>query len=355
MRSLRFTVIIASVLALAAPRAARGQADQRWTAWLGCWAPDSGAVGGTGAGGVTCIVPVAHSSSVDVLTIVRGEITSRDRLTGTTAPHAIATQGCRGSETVTWSSTGRRAFLHSAYACTGGTRGTASSVYAMTARGEWLRASEVHAGDGSIVSVERLHEVAAPSAVPASVLRGIDRQRLAITTARAAAAAKITVPEVMDALAAVDSDVVRSWIVASDQSFDISSDEASRLAHGSVPVSVMQAMLGARDGAVASAPARDIDAYLSTPTYLPQTAYYVCPPGGCYAPAAPTTTNVYVPAPAPTVTYPSVYPYARYPYGYSYPIHRGGERRGEDFHRGGGRPPANPVPPRPRGPSGIRP
>ncbi len=356
MRYLRLRLMLAGTLALAAPVAARAQAAPRWTAWLGCWAPDSGsALGGTAATSLMCVVPVANSSSVDALTIVRGAIASRDRLTTTLKPHVIDGQGCRGVESERWSATGRRAYLNSTYTCTGGSKGSSESIYAFTPRGEWLRVTEVRSGDGSIVSAERLHEVPAPESVPASALRAIDREQLAITTARAAAAAKITVPEVMDALNAVDSGVVRSWILASDQRFYISTDEATTLAHGNLPVSVMQAMLGGREAAAANGADNDVDVYLSTPTYVPQTALYACPPGGCYAP---TTTNVYVPAPMYPSTYPTTYPYSVYPYGYPVPviIHRGGERRGEPFHRGAEpRRPVEPVPSRPRGPSGVRP
>lgn len=366
MRYPKIGLILASAFALANPASERAQTNAHWTAWLGCWAPDTSSVlGGTAASSITCVVPVANSTSVDALTIVRGAIASRDRLPASARSHAIEGQGCRGMETVSWSDTERRAYVRSAYTCNGGTKGTSSSIYAFTPRGEWLRATEVHSGGGSILSVERLHEVAAPDVVPNSALRAIDRQRLAITTARAAASAKVTVAEVMDALGAVDSNVVRSWILASNQSFDITSDEASRLARGNVPGSVMQALLGAREGVAANVQGRDVDEYLSTPTYLPQTALYTCPPGGCYAPPPPTTTNVYVPAPAPM--YPSAYPYSLYPYGYSYPviIHRGGERRGEEHRggdfRGGGeahRPPQpgpSGIPSRPRSPSGVRP
>src|SRR5690348_16414456 len=200
MRFLRISLIVAGVFALA-PSRAHAQADARWTAWLGCWAPDSSAVlGGTAASSVTCLVPVAGSSAVDALTIVRGAIASRDRLTMSARPHPIDGQGCHGTEAVTWSASGRRTYLRSAYTCTGGTRGTSSSIYAFTPRGEWLRATEIRSGDGAITSVERLREVGVPDVVPASAQRAIDRQQLAITTARAAAAARITVPEVLDAL-----------------------------------------------------------------------------------------------------------------------------------------------------------
>ena len=124
---IRTTVLtIASASALLSTHAASAQqavqTDARWYAWLGCWALDtSGPAARAASQSITCIVPVANSRAVDALTILRGKVTTRDRLDAGGPPHAIDGQGCRGTEVVNWSAAGRRVFLHADYTCAGGT------------------------------------------------------------------------------------------------------------------------------------------------------------------------------------------------------------------------------------------
>ena len=96
----------------------------------------------------------------------------------------------------------------------------------------------------------------------------VERRQLAITTARAAAAAPITVDEIIDAVHNLDSDVVRSWIVASDQQFDLDGQQVALLAHAGLPAPVMQAIVGARMSQMAMPgdSMRGADAYSNYPS-----------------------------------------------------------------------------------------
>ncbi len=295
---------------------ARGQAtavnpDRRWTAWLGCWAPDSlPGSGGTSSSSVTCVVPVAGSRVVDVLTFLHGREVSRERLDAMGRAQPLDGQGCSGTESVSWAAGARRAYVRANYAC-GGTRGSSSTLFAFTPRGDWLRVGSVRSGGGAIVSVSRLHEVDPPEELSASTAHAIAQQRLAIATARAAATAPITIDDVMDALRIADSAVVRSWLIASEQHFDFNTEQATLLARANLPASVLQAMLGAtpRDkDAQYAAPSQNADIYANAPPQM--TTMYVCPPAGCYQaqayPAYPTEygASMY----SPYATYPYVYP-----------------------------------------------
>jgi hypothetical protein len=306
----------ASVMAVVAPRpAAAAQTDPRWFGWLGCWQTDS--TGGGANANVTCIVPVAGSSVVEALTIARGKITSRRRLDASGRPRAIDGQGCHGMETTNWSRSGRRVYLRSDYTCDGGIKGASTSVLALSTTGEWLRVDEIRSGSGSIVSVDRRRGVGVPAELPAGVARTLERQELAVTAARAATAAPITADEVIDATRAVGGGVVRQWLVAAAQRFELGDAELAALTHADLPPSVLQAVLATQAegaGASTAVPQRNADVYLNTAPSAGSTApepplmrtMYVCPPVGCSGLSPYSAYNGY-----------SSYPYAPYP---SFPI-----------------------------------
>ena len=301
------------------------QTDARWYAWLGCWAPDTSTnATQTTSPSTTCIVPVAGSRAVDALTIVGGTVVTRARLDAGGKPHSVDGQGCKGTESTSWSASGRRVYLQASYTCAGGTPGSSTTIFAFAPSGEFLRVERVRSGGGSIVSADRLHGARAPSVLPSDAARSIERQQLAITTARAAAAAPITVDEIIDAVHNLDADVVRSWIVASDQQFDLDGQQVALLARAGLPTPVMQAILGggARTQMSVSAdsmrsgywnPAPNTQAYGTT--YQPMTTMYRCPAEGCSSSSqySDYNGNGYPQAVYP-YAYPPYYGYAAYPY-----------------------------------------
>lgn len=313
-------VLLPTHRALAQPAANSVQTDARWYAWLGCWAPDASSnTARTTSPSTTCIVPVAGSRGVDALTIVGGTVVTRDRLDTGGKPHPVDGQGCKGTESTSWSASGRRVYLQASYTCAGGTPGSSTTIFAFSPNGEFLRVERVRSGGGSIVSVDRLHSTRAPSLLTSDAARSIERQQLAITTARAAAAAPITVDEIIDAIHNLDSDVVRSWIVASDQQFDLDGQQVALLARSGLPAPVMQAIMGARTGQMAMSgdSTRNADVYsnyspnnqgYATQSYQPMSTMYRCPPEGCPSANQYSTYNGY------GYSQPMGYPYAYPPY-----------------------------------------
>src|SRR5205085_6655307 len=83
-----------------------------------------------------------------------------------------------------------------------------------------------------------------PSGVPAEIATAIGGRQLAITTARAAAAAPATVDDVLEALRYVDAGAVRDWLAESGQRFSLNGDQVADLTRADVPQSVLQAMMG---------------------------------------------------------------------------------------------------------------
>ncbi|HTJ23376.1 MAG TPA: hypothetical protein VL383_13320 [Gemmatimonadaceae bacterium] len=370
-RRAAFTVLIlsASASALATPRAAAAQkaaagasattratthaVDVRWYPWIGCWQRTADA----GPGGtLTCVAPAAGPSSVDVVTIANGAIESREHLVVDARPHPIEKDGCTGSQTATWASSGSRLYIGSAYTCAGDLHGRSSTLYAILPTGEWIDARTVESGGGRVLTVTRYHDAGLPSTVPASVRSEIAHHALAATTARASAGASVSQTEMAEAQRAVDAVVVQAWLTARAQGY------AANTSAPPPPQPVGEVRVYQSAPPVAAPPAVE---------RLPSNRIPTCDSSGCYVenPYSELNGISYVPySQYPTVWTGGYY----YPYPYVAPIVviRGGSRFGGHtpmqgrppvIHMPLGRPPAGPSgvypqpPPSGRVPGRIRP
>src|SRR5262249_31343619 len=82
------------------------------------------------------------------------------------------------------------------------------------------------------------------SVLTVSVIRSIESQQRAITTARAAVAAPITTEEVVDAVNNLDGDVVRTWLVATDQPWTLDGVQVVALENAGIPAPILQLVGG---------------------------------------------------------------------------------------------------------------
>jgi hypothetical protein len=246
-----------------AAQSGRSGLDPRWTPWIGCWQADTTAGYADPSQSLyTCVVPIAGTTGVQQLTIARGKVTGRRRLIANGANNSFDENGCRGTRAVEWASTGRRVYIHSNYTCDVGLAGTSSGVLAITSTGNWLEVETVHAGQGLIEHVDQWRDAGMPSSLPSEVFNSLESRRMTSTTARASAAAPLTVADVIDALHHVDSSAVRTLIVASGQQFSLNGNEVAALFRANVPRGVLQAMVAWTPQPGAEAPGYDPDAYL---------------------------------------------------------------------------------------------
>lgn len=320
----------------ATPRAV----DVRWYPWVGCWQRTTD----VGPGGVlTCIVPAEGASAVDLLTVANGGVESRERLTVDGRPHSIEKDGCTGSQTATWATTGARVYIGSAYTCAGDLHGRSSTLYAILPTGEWIDVHQVESGGGRVLTVTRYRDAGLPSTVPTAIRTELSRHALAATTARASAGASTSQTEVAEAQRAVDPVVVQAWLTARAQGYANNTNP--------VPATTPSAV-------------GEVRVYEGTPPVampglerVPATRVPICDSSGCYVenPYSDYNGISYVPySPYPTMyTAPYYYPY---PYAAPIVIIRGGSRF--DGRRPfDGRPPVfhMPLGHQPAGPSGIHP
>jgi hypothetical protein len=251
-------------------------------------------------------------------------VVSRDRLDASGRPRAIEQPGCQGFATGEWAPGRARVYLRQDYSC-GDVKGSSTRLIAISPSGEWIDIEGVRAGGGSLNRVVKRHDVALPADVPLEVSRALGNRQLAVSTARAAAAAPLTTADVVEALHDVDAGVVRTWLIQTGSHFALTGAQATALVQANVPSSVLQAMMGDtrsdQERAAAEA-SRGADEYLRAnaatesgvivtrgATALEAPPEYTCPPPGCYAPNPYSMYNGYN-----GVGY---YPYGSYPYGFS--------------------------------------
>jgi hypothetical protein len=329
--SLRVRILSAAlIVTVARLGAAQGvvrstQTDPRWYPWLGCWAGDT-AGGSSARAGVSCIVPLSGTSGVEALTLVNGRIVSRQRIEATGRTQPVDNQGCSGLQQANWSPSGRRVYVRSDYTCNTGVAGTSQSMFAFSARGEFLRIEDVRAGDGtpSMVRAERQRDVGIPAGLPSDAAATLESRRLSIETSRAAASRALNTDDVVEALRHVDAPVVRSWLYQTGQRFELSGQQINALARADVPSTVLQAMMGNSpvDQPVAYGDtAHAVQVYRGSvinaaPMYPPMYPEVYQPEA--YQP--PVSQPSYSPYPYSNYnSYSYLYPYSDY-YGYYYPV-----------------------------------
>jgi hypothetical protein len=237
------------------PTAQTAQLDARWQPWIGCWRPAAP----PSADGVSysttprssdaplvCIVPAsgeAASSSVNVLTVKDGKIVSRDTIVATGSSVARSKDGCNGTERAKWSADGHRLYVTSAFTCPGGLTRTSSGLFAISPQDEWVNVQSVTASGRNAVRTLRYSDAGVPSTLPSEVSDALANQKLAVSTARAAAGERLSTAAVIDASHNVDSSSVAAWLIDRGQGFGVDAKQLVALSDAGLPGNVTDAMV----------------------------------------------------------------------------------------------------------------
>ncbi len=112
---LAFTLLVTPVTVRAAPMRAV-DADPRWQAFLGCWAP----VTEDGVQGIQEHILCFHedeSGAVAVVTVVDDQVRGEEIIRADGTAHPLQREACTGTGTATWSADGARVYLRSTLRC----------------------------------------------------------------------------------------------------------------------------------------------------------------------------------------------------------------------------------------------
>lgn len=240
---------LAFALACIAPRVAgaQGLTDTRWLPWLGCWAPvavqptTSAADDLLGvppasapeAAALLCVSPAPDGAGIVVATVREGRELARRTLVADGVEREVELEGCRGVESAHWSQDDGRVFYRTAYTCEGGVERRSSGATMMLPNGHWLDAEVVHAGDSRGLEVRR-YRFATEAEYRTHGREPPAGNALALETARKAAAATLSISDVIEATAAVDEEVVQALLVDYGGRFPLDAEALVRLADAGV-------------------------------------------------------------------------------------------------------------------------
>jgi len=239
MRASRIAFLLAAVLVLAAGPA-RGQnttIDSRWISYLGCW--QSVGVRAT----TVCLLPVGQSS-VDLVTIESGAVTSTERIV--TGQRVSTARGeCTGWQMAEWSAVSDRLYLQSEETCSRSDSRTANGLIALARDGSLLYIQGGTIGAKTGVQVHRYRE-GTNQELPGEVqdaLSAIPTDLTATTKARATAMARLMVEDVAEASRQLEPDVVEAWLMERGGSISLDAERLVALANAGVPSSTIDVLV----------------------------------------------------------------------------------------------------------------
>jgi hypothetical protein len=230
--------------AAATLRAQNARPDPRWQAWLGCWQPEgASATAASGAERLVCVMPVPGTPDVEIATVVDAQIVSRDTVAATGAHRAISRDGCEGWESAAWASEGQRVYLHSEVTCPGGLKRSTSGLMAMTHDGQWVDAQGVVLHGEMAVHVVRYADAGLPGTVPAEIISALHGRGMAVSMAREAASAPVTLADVVEASHNLDPALIEAWLAADGQGFRLDAKKLVALSDSGVSDRVIDVMV----------------------------------------------------------------------------------------------------------------
>ncbi len=232
-------------------------ADSPWLPWLGCWQLVEETAARTGQPGgmsrfadrvVVCLTPsAADTGGVEVTTIADGELVLVETLLADGAQHPVEETTCTGWRRSTWSGDRARLFARAELACLAGDDEEArrvSGVGLMMSTTTWLDIQLVNSGGRGEITVRRYRRASESTIVDAGATPlPADVLDLALTAARLASAAELSVNDVIEASAAVDPAIVEAMLVETQASFALDRRALIRLDDNGVPAELIDLMV----------------------------------------------------------------------------------------------------------------
>lgn len=232
-------LVLAVVLAAgAAPARAQNEGvDPRWLAYLGCWEPIESAKS------QLCLVPATGASTVDLVTVVKGEVTARERIAAMGERVETIKGDCVAWHSAAWSANGQRIYLRSDDPCAGGTGRHGTGLIAMSGNSQWLYIQGMTVGGQTGLRVQRYREAPADILLPNEVAEALRIGVSAMSEVRAAAAAPLSINDVIEASKSLETAVLEAWLVERGEPFMLDAKRLIALADAGVPAPVIDLMV----------------------------------------------------------------------------------------------------------------
>lgn len=213
--------------------------DARWRAYLGCWST----VASGERGPDVCFVPTSDSQTVERLLVSGDSILERSSVSSAGRRVERRQDGCTGWESGQWSADDRRLYTRTEFTCDGGRALVSTGLYAMVLPHQFSRIEGVTTRTGRGVRAIRFGTLPYTVALPDSIARRLPAANERAFAARFEAAAEVSSADVVDAVRAIDSSVVATWIADRQQRFPMTVSDARALRDARVPASVIDMMV----------------------------------------------------------------------------------------------------------------
>jgi hypothetical protein len=236
---------VMAVVAVPVATARAQDVDARWRAWTGCWTPVATTTSVAPKAGTVCVVPANGTSAVEILSVSGSTVVDRTRIDADGQPHAVSRDGCSGTETARWSSSGTRVYLSESVLCKGSVERRMSGVMSFDQRYQWLDVRGVSSGEAQGVAVMRYEALMDSTGLPAEVMPAFRLRGPAANSAILAASAPLTLGDIADVSARADSGVVVTWLMERTRGVQLSLNgkQLTMLADEGVPPSVIDALV----------------------------------------------------------------------------------------------------------------
>jgi hypothetical protein len=225
-------LLLAAVLALIswAPAFAQdspGAFDSRWNPYLGCWTISQDRLSQSApipAGTMVCVRPSGRAG-VTITTTVDGKNVLEQTIVADGSAQPLSQGDCSGTQTSSWSRDGERLFTNVELDCANRPRRTVSGI-TLLGNGQWIDAQATVIDGNSDVRVLRYRRTSDP-----------------YTAAPAAATAPLTVEDVIEASAKVQSEALEAALDEVNARFPLNSRVLTQLADNGVSPNVIDLLV----------------------------------------------------------------------------------------------------------------
>jgi hypothetical protein len=225
-------LMFAAILALLSTAPALAQEspaalDSRWTPYVGCWTIVQDQYGQSApvpAGTMVCVRPSGRFG-VAVTTTVDGKNVLEQTIVADGSPQPLSKADCTGTYISNWSRDGERLFTRVELECANGPKRNVSGI-TLLANDQWIDAQATVVDGNSDVRVRRYRRASDPS-----------------TTVPAAAAAPLSIEDVIEGNKQVQSEALEAALYEVNQRFPVDRQVLTQLADNGVSRSVIDLMV----------------------------------------------------------------------------------------------------------------
>lgn len=196
-------------------------ADDRWTAWTGCWEPLDSGQAEAGSELLVCFEPEADG----VLLVTRqdGEVVGEEWIVADGSPVAAADGGCEGTRQASWSSDNRRVYIQSDLHCTEHAGRSTDGVFVLADNGrEWIEIHNVRTSDrDAVLAVRHFVEARTVTLARHGVTPPGQDRLLAIRTTRTAISGPVSIDALVEAHETLGPEVAAAMVAEIGEPYEL--------------------------------------------------------------------------------------------------------------------------------------